>query len=73
MFIEEMDRGQKENLVPKRKQFRSQQCLQSAVSWLKKYSGKNVVKRYRQHYGVDWKTAFTELEMLGVQIDPEYK
>jgi hypothetical protein len=24
-------------------------------------------------YGVDWQTAFTELEMLGVPIDPEYK
>ena len=58
---------------PKRKQYKREQRLQLAKKWLETYAGKNIVKGYRQHYGVDWKTAFTELEMLGIQIDPEYK
>jgi len=60
-------------LVPKRKQYKREQRLQSAKEWLETYAGKNIVKGFRQRYGVDWKTAFTELEMLGVNMDPEYK
>lgn len=47
--------------------------LQSAKKWLETYAGKNIIKGYRQRYGVDWKTAFTELEMLRVNVDAEYK
>lgn len=49
------------------------QRLQSAKSWLESYTGQNVVRGYRKHYGVDWQTALIELEMLGVAIDPDYK
>ena len=59
--------------MPKRKQYKREQRLQSAKEWLETYAGKNIVKGFRQHYGVDWKTAFTELELLGVNVDPEYK
>jgi len=48
------------------------QRLQSAKSWLETYEGNNVVKAYRKRYGVDHNCAFTELEMLGVPIDPDY-
>lgn len=58
---------------PKRKQYNREQRLRSAKKWLETYAGKNIFKGYRQHYGVDWKTAFTELEMLGVNVDAEYK
>ena len=37
------------------------------------YTGNKLVKAYRKRYSVDWLTAFTELEMLGVPIDPARK
>ena len=46
--------------------------LQSAVSWLKQFSGKNVLRGYCKHYGVDWRCAAIELKQLGVQLRPEY-
>jgi hypothetical protein len=49
------------------------QRLESAKSWLETYKGNKVVKAYRKRYGVDFECAFTELEMLGVPIDPDYK
>ncbi len=49
------------------------QRLQTAKSWLLTYTGKNIMHGYQKDFGVDWKTAFTELEMLGVEISPTYK
>ncbi len=46
--------------------------LQSAVSWLKKFDGSNVLRVYCKHYGVDWRCAAMELAQLGVELDPEY-
>jgi hypothetical protein len=46
--------------------------LKSAVSWLKQFSGKNVLRGYCKHYGVDWRCAAIELKRLGVQFDPDY-
>ena len=59
--------------MTRRKRFRRSQRRQSARSWLDTYDGKNVVKAYRKRYGVDWPTAFEELALLGVEIDPAYK
>ncbi len=59
--------------MAKGKQRRQAQRLQSAQAWLSTYEGKNVVRGYRRWYGVDWPTAFRELEMLGVTFDPAYK
>lgn len=50
-----------------------EQRLQSAKDWLKTYPAENIVKGYRQHFGVDWPTAFRELEIIGIEIDPVYK
>ena len=47
--------------------------LQSARTWLKTYEGKNLVRGYRKHFGVDWECAFKELEMLGVKVDAAHK
>ena len=44
----------------------------SAVSWLKQYSGKNVLRGYCKSYGVDWRCAAIELKRLGIHLDPEY-
>jgi hypothetical protein len=63
----------KQSNIPRRKRFRRKQRLQSAKSWLSTYQGDNVVKAYRKRFGVDWPTAFRELEMLGIEIDPAYK
>src|SRR5262245_37311755 len=61
------------NNPPRRKRFRRAQCLESARSWLSTYEGRKLFKAYRKRYGVDWQTAVTELELLGVKIDPSYK
>lgn len=46
--------------------------LQSARYWLSKYTGNNIIKGYRQHYGVDWFSAIKELRLLGVTLDDSY-
>lgn len=63
----------KSGLPSRRKRLKRSQRLQSAKVWLETYQGKKIVRDYRRRYGVDWQTAFTELEMLKVPIDPEYK
>lgn len=47
--------------------------LQAARGWLEKYRGKNVISGYRKHFGIDWFCAFIELEMLGIEVDADYK
>jgi hypothetical protein len=44
--------------------------LASARGWLERYSGKNILRSYCKHFGVDWRCAATELKALGVKIDP---
>ncbi len=68
-----MTKKRKQNQPPRRKRMKRPQRLESAKSWLEAYEDNKVVKAYRKRYGVDFETAFTELEMLGVQIDPDYK
>jgi hypothetical protein len=46
--------------------------LQSASPWLKQYQGRNILRGYCKHFGVDWRCAAVELKQLGVQLDPEY-
>ena len=47
--------------------------LQSAVHWIPKYEGKNLVSGYSKHFGVDKLCAVTELEILGYPIKESYK
>ncbi|HKM93257.1 MAG TPA: hypothetical protein VJY41_06380 [Prolixibacteraceae bacterium] len=47
--------------------------LQSAVGWVKKYSGKRIVHGYAKKYGVDKICAIKELRMIGVEISQEYE
>lgn len=68
-----MAKKRKLNLPPRRKRMKRPQRLESAKSWLETYEGNKVVKAYCKRYGVDFECAFTELEMLGVPIDPDYK
>ena len=57
---------------PCRKSMKRSARLQSAASWLKRYSGKNVLRGYCKQYGVDWRCAAIELKQLGLQLDPNY-
>jgi hypothetical protein len=68
-----MAKKQKQNLPPRRKRMKRPQRLESAKSWLETYEGNKVVRDYRKRYGVDFETAFTELALLGVPIDPDYR
>ncbi len=63
----------KKSSTPRRKRFNQKQRIQSARRWMLTYDGSNIVKGYRSHYGVDWLCAIKELELLGVEIDPDYK
>ncbi len=65
-------KGKKKQLGPRRKRMKRQARVQSAVSWLKRYSGKNNLREYCKHYGVDWRCAAIELKQLGIQLDPDY-
>jgi hypothetical protein len=62
----------KKLLPPRCKRMGRQSRLASARHWLVKYEGKNVVRGYRKHYGVDLLCAVKELQMLGVKLDHEY-
>jgi len=58
--------------VPRAKRMNRSARMQSAVSWLKQFKGKNVVRGYCRQYGVDWRCAASELRQLGVTLDPGY-
>jgi ribosomal protein L34E len=47
--------------------------LRSAKSWIKTYSGNNIVKGYSKKYSVDKLCAVKELRMIGVDISEEYE
>ena len=59
-------------LPPRRKRMSRQARLASARSWLKKFSGKNVVRSYAKWFGVDLLCAVNELSLCGVAVDPAY-
>ena len=65
-------RRKRKHLGPRCKRMKRPARLQSAVSWLKQYSGKNVLRGYCKHYDVDWRCAATELKQLGVHLHPDY-
>ncbi len=60
------------SLAPRHKRMDRKARLQSAQTWLKNFNGTNIAAAYRKHFGVDWQCTFTELEMLGVKVDPSY-
>lgn len=68
-----MVRRKNKNHGPKRKRMSRRCRLNSAKKWVVSCKAKNIAKAYRKWYGVDYQCAFTELEMIGVKIDPQYK
>ena len=57
---------------PRRQRMKRSARVLSAASWLKRYSGKNVLRGYCKHYGVNWRCAAIELKQLGIHLDPDY-
>jgi hypothetical protein len=49
--------------------------LHMAPEWVASrgdWNPRNLLKRYRKYFCVDWECAIVELEALGVRFDPEY-
>jgi hypothetical protein len=66
-------RKRKSQQGPRRKRMKSEAHLASAkaTDWVKNYSGKNIVRRYRKWFGVDFLQAIAELRKLGVSVSVE--
>jgi hypothetical protein len=45
--------------------------LRAAPHWLPTYAGKSLVRGYAKHFAVDLLCALAELQLLGVEIDPQ--
>ncbi|NMA48886.1 MAG: hypothetical protein GX947_03845 [Tissierellia bacterium] len=58
--------------TPRHKRLNRVSRLQAAKHWIPKYEGKNIVKGYSKHFGVDKLCAARELELIGYKIDTEY-
>lgn len=56
-----------------KKTLKREKRLSSAKSWIKTYSGNNLVKGYSKNYSVDKLCAVKELRMIGVDISEEYE
>ncbi len=67
---EPLGRKKKKPLPPKRKRLDRRRRLQAAPRLLSRYRGKNVIRGYAKHFGVDLLCALKELEILGVKLDP---
>src|SRR3990167_9946075 len=62
----------KNNRTPRRKRMLRPGILQSAKHWIPTYRGGNIVKGYKNWFGVDLVCAIKELRMLGVKLDEQY-
>lgn len=47
--------------------------LKLAPQWSSSYEGKNPVRGYARHFGVDLICAITEMRMLGYRVPEEYE
>ena len=63
----------KHNNTPRRKRLSKKQWLSIAKSWIKIYTGKNIVKGYSNWFGVDLLCAIAELRIIGQNISHEYE
>lgn len=67
-----MPKKKKRNLGPRRKRMKRQGRLQSAKHWITSYNGSNIIKGYRNWFGVDFPCAIQELRTLGVKLNEQY-
>jgi hypothetical protein len=66
------EKTQKKPLSPRCKRMKRSQRLQFAKRWLETFEGENVIRAYRNRYGVDWLCAIKELQLLGITLDSSY-
>ena len=66
------NRKRKKTLAPRHKHMDRKRRLDSATHWITKYKGENIIKGYKNHFGVDWLCAIKELHLLGVGLDHRY-
>lgn len=66
-----MSKKKQNNTPSSLKKLDRTQRLQSAKSWLKKYTGSNFIRAYRLRFGVDSLCAAMELKMIGCNIPDE--
>lgn len=59
-------------LPPRCKRMKREKRLKAAKAWIPQYEGKNLVKEYRKHFGVDILCAIKELQMLGIEFSDSY-
>jgi hypothetical protein len=57
---------------PRHKRLNRTSRLQAAEKWLEKYTGKNIVRGYRKHFGVNLLCAALELQALGYVVSETY-
>jgi hypothetical protein len=62
----------KKPLPPRVKRMKRPERLASAKKWIPTFLGKNLLRGYCNHYGVDWRCAAIELKLLGCGIDPDH-
>lgn len=60
------------NSIPRHKRLNRKGRLNAAFHWLPQYCGKNMVKGYSKHFGVNKLCAALELWMLGYDIPAAY-
>lgn len=46
--------------------------LRIAAEWITNYEGKNLLRGYKKKFGVNLECAIQELQMLGVELEPNY-
>ncbi len=66
-----LKRKKKKNNTPRTKRMKKDARLQSAKSWISKYTGKNIAKGYMKRYAVDELRALLDLRELGMLISDE--
>lgn len=59
------------NSIPRRLQMNRAARLQSAKHWLPTYTGRDLVRGYRNWYGVSTVCAIVELRRLGIEVDEQ--
>lgn len=59
-------------MSPRHKRLKRESRLEAAKHWIPKYTGKNIVRGYRKHFGISLVCAALELQMLGYEISPDY-
>lgn len=57
---------------PRHKRLNRTRRLQASEKWLQKYTGKNIVRGYSKHFGVNLLCAAVELQALGYEVTEIY-